>query len=157
MTEDPANWILLEFHGILTFWLESGRFCQNTWERVKTSNSEPVIQTMSVHMLIKAKKRHKKSNNLPEIPPIPLITQCIVPHCWTHLSNTGCQLVCNHPCHLNILTHSPSGTLHVAEVEIGVTHITMSMMATSMHIMSGIHIHSGKSSICFESFSTIGK
>ena len=37
MAEAPAKWIQLEFHGIPTFWLESGRFHQSSWGRVKTS------------------------------------------------------------------------------------------------------------------------
>ena len=36
MAEAPAKWILSEFHGIPTFCLESGRFCWNSWGRVKT-------------------------------------------------------------------------------------------------------------------------
>ena len=37
MAEVPAKWILSEFHGILTFRLESSGFRRNSWGRVKTS------------------------------------------------------------------------------------------------------------------------
>jgi hypothetical protein len=78
-------------------------------------------------MLLKAKKWRTKSDDLPEIPPVPLIIQRIVPRRWTHLSNTGCQLVRTCPRCLDILAHGPSGTLHVAEVEVRATPITVSI------------------------------
>ena len=42
MAEAPAKWILLEFHGIPTFRLESGGFRWNSWGRVKTSSLDTI-------------------------------------------------------------------------------------------------------------------
>ena len=50
-----------------------------------------------------------------------------MPCCRTHLPNTGCQLICTCPGRFNILAHSLSSTLHVAEVEVILTCITVSI------------------------------
>ena len=50
---------------------------------------------------------------------------------WTHLPNTGHQLICASPCRLNIFAHGPSGTLHVAEVEIITTGFAVSISMPS--------------------------
>ena len=47
--------------------------------------------------------------------------------CWTHLPNTGCQLICTCPGRFDILAHSLSSTLHVAEVEVIPTRVTVSI------------------------------
>ena len=50
MAEASAKWILLEFHGIPTFWLESGGFRWNSGGRVKTSNYHILyVSDWSVH------------------------------------------------------------------------------------------------------------
>jgi hypothetical protein len=46
---------------------------------------------------------------------------------WTHLPNTGHQLICTRPRRLDILAHGPSSTLHVAEVEVITTGIAVSI------------------------------
>ena len=48
MAEAPAKWILLEFHGILRFWLESNGFRQNSWGRVKTSQLIEQVKTKAI-------------------------------------------------------------------------------------------------------------
>ena len=50
-----------------------------------------------------------------------------MPRRWTHLPNTGCQLICTCPHCLDILAHGPSSALHVAEVEVITTHIAVSV------------------------------
>ena len=54
-----------------------------------------------------------------------------MPRHWTHLPNTGRQLICASPRRLDIFAHSPSGTLHVAEVEIITTGFAVSIYMPS--------------------------
>ncbi|EDR07474.1 uncharacterized protein LACBIDRAFT_327989 [Laccaria bicolor S238N-H82] len=56
MAEAPANWFLLEFHGIPTFHLESTGFRRNSWGMVKTSEIHWEMEVVKPHLMMTLKE-----------------------------------------------------------------------------------------------------
>ena len=58
-----------------------------------------------------------KTDNLMDIPPVPVIVQSIMPSPRCHLSHAWSKWICMRPANFDLLTTSPSCTLRITEAK----------------------------------------